>query len=185
MPISQDPAQGQTQHINWRGPAFPGYRQSQGQLPLCKQKGLCSGKGGGVGYLIAAGLPLTWSVLLGCKKVFPAAPPPGAPCCQQCPVRDPHSSEMQSTQQACVCRWPQRRFLKIVNSTAGSSEQEGLWQATSTIPAGSEVLPCGISVQIQTPFLSSGMNTLPKVQRSCGDKAIQHQWVSQSSRSAL
>lgn len=78
-----------------------------------------------MGYLIAASLPLTWSVLLGCKKVFPAAPPPGAPCCQQCPVRDPHSSEMQSTQQACVCRWPQRRFLKIVNSTAGSSGTGG------------------------------------------------------------
>lgn len=75
--------------------------------------------------MIAASLPLTWSVLLGCKKVFPAAPPPGAPCCQQCPVRDPYSSEMQSTQQACVCRWPQRRFLKIVNSTAGSSGTGG------------------------------------------------------------
>lgn len=158
--------------------------RARGSSPFANRGSLFR-KGGAVGYLIAAGLPLTWSPLLGCKRVFPGAPPPEAPCCQQCPVRDPHSSEMQSTQQACVWRWPQRRFLKAVNSTAGSSGTGGLWQATSTIPAGSEVLPCGISVQIQTPFLSSGMNILPKVQRSCGDKAIQHQWVSQSRRSAL
>lgn len=66
-------------------------------------------------------VPLTWSVSLGCKRTFPAAPSPRAPCCQQCPVRDPHPSEMQSIQQACAWRWPQRRLLKAVNSTARSS----------------------------------------------------------------
>lgn len=35
---------------------------------------------------------------------------PRAPCCQQCPVRDPHSSEMQSTQQACAWRWHKGGF---------------------------------------------------------------------------
>lgn len=98
--------------------------RARGSSPFANRGSLFR-KGGAVGYLIAAGLPLTWSPLLGCKRVFPGAPPPEAPCCQQCPVRDPHSSEMQSTQQVCVWRWPQRRFLKAVNSTAGSSGTGG------------------------------------------------------------
>lgn len=35
-----------------------------------------------------------------------------------------------------------------------------------------QVLPQGLFVPLQMPFLSSGMNVLPKAQRSCGDKAI-------------
>lgn len=85
MPISQDPAKGQTQHFKYQPPAFPGYRQSQGELPLCKQKGLCSGTGSAVGYLIAADLVC----VIRLQKDFSAAPSPRAPCCQQCPGRDP------------------------------------------------------------------------------------------------
>lgn len=50
-----------------------------------------------------------------------------------------HPSKMQGTQQGCAWGWPgRRRFLKAANSTAGSSGTGGeLWQATSTVPAGS------------------------------------------------
>lgn len=54
-----------------------------------------------------------------------------------------------------------------------------MWQATSIVPAGSAGAFRGSFVQFQTPFLSSGMNILPKAQRSCGTKPFttQHQWV--------
>lgn len=56
---------------------------------------------------------------LGCKRTFPAAPSPRAPCCQQCPVRDPHSSEMQSTQQACAWRWHKGGFQGQLTALQG------------------------------------------------------------------
>lgn len=51
----------------------------------------------------------------------------------------PHPSETRSAQPGCTWGWPgRRRFLKAANSTAGSSGTGGeLWQATSTVPAGS------------------------------------------------
>lgn len=134
MPFSQDPAQGQTQHEH--PPASPGYGQRQGELTLCKRKGLPLGKGAAGGYLTAAGLTLTWSAssnlprcTLTQSTLLTAVPSEGPP----------HPSEMQSTQQGCAWGWPgRRRFLKAANSTAGSSGTGGeLWQATSTVPAGS------------------------------------------------
>lgn len=93
-----------------------------------------------MGYLTAAGLALTWSVSSGCKRICPAAPSLRAPLLTAAPSKgSPHPSEMQSTQQGCAWGWPgRRRFLKAANSTAGSSGTGGeLWQATSTVPAGS------------------------------------------------
>lgn len=91
-----------------------------------------------------------------------------------------HPSKMQSTQQGCAWGWlGRRRLLKTEDSTAGSSgtrrEQQ---QVSSTIPANPQ-LPQGCFVQLQIPFLSSWMNSLPKAHWICVDKAIyhQHRWV--------
>lgn len=91
-----------------------------------------------------------------------------------------HPFKMQSTQQGCAWGWlGRRRLLKTEDSTAGSSgtrrEQQ---QVSSTIPANPQ-LPQGCFVQLQIPFLSSWMNSLPKAHWICVDKAIyhQHRWV--------
>lgn len=90
-----------------------------------------------------------------------------------------HPFKMQSTQQGCAWGWLGRRLLKTEDSTAGSSgtrrEQQ---QVSSTIPANPQ-LPQGCFVQLQIPFLSSWMNSLPEAHWICVDKAIyhQHRWV--------
>lgn len=67
--------------------------------------------------------------------------------------------------------WLGRRFPKAANSTAGSAGTEGeLQQVPSTTPANPQ-LPQGHFVQFQIPFLSSGMNSLPKAHRICREKA--------------
>lgn len=67
--------------------------------------------------------------------------------------------------------WLGRRFPKAANSTAGSAGTGGeLQQVPSTTPANPQ-LPRGHFVQFQIPFLSSGMNSLPKAHRICREKA--------------
>lgn len=150
--------------------------EAGGAHPL-QTEGLPLGKGAPVGYLTAAGLALIWSVSsdLPCctltQSTLLTAVPSEVP---------PRPSETQSTQQGCAWGWPGRkRFLKAVNSTAGSSvAQEGSCGSNQHCPSWlSRCFQWGLFVlfvPFQMPFLSSGMNILPKAQRSCGDKAIHH-----------
>lgn len=78
--------------------------------------------------------------------------------------------KMQSTQQGCAWGWlGRRRLLKAEDSTAGSSStRQERQQVSSTIPANPQ-LPQGCFVQLQIPFLSSWMNSLPKAHWICVD----------------